>query len=221
MTNKLSSYRFVSLLCAYVLSAFPAFSKPEISDKKDRTILVYTQENTSCIEAAILGDVLKLKKKDGTVKEMSMHALNAKGVNDVSTMWNLYCFYIVKDIWRQLTHEDKLMGQANLTVDVTKDGKFKIIRHGLYVPGCPPCLNDAPVPEKAQKFWKQAQNCIKYIEFNDMSIPGKDIESVKFDTIFGRDMEVFPRHEFCNIKGVLLRDMWGKIKREKPLEHAR
>ena len=193
----------------------PAFADPPVPNSKDGTILAYSTENTQCIEAAIVGDVLTLKKKDGSIEKLSMRALNRKGVSDVSTMWNLYCFYIVKDVWRGLIHQEKLMGQANVTLDVSKDGKYKIIRRAIYVPGVPTCLNDAPVPAGAREFWKQAKTCIDSVEFADMTIPGNNIESIKIDVIFGRDLEVFPRCAFWNYKNILLRDKWGKIKRGK------
>ena len=195
----------VALSCAALFSAPLAQAAPSV-DKKDGTILAFTNTSRTHIEASIVCDKLTLKLKDGRTEKMSMRQLNSKGASDVTAMWNLFSFYIVKDIWRGLIHSDKLMGQANIALTITSDGKHKIDRKAVYVPDCKPIIGDKEkLTGKAQVFWKQVRECVEYIEFAQMKVPDDKVASVTLDIVMGRDLDVFPRYAFCEYQGLLKR----------------
>lgn len=212
--------KLASAICLLALTAgIPAaFSLTPDTDKKDGTVLAYTNTSRTHIEASIVCDSLTLKYKDGKTKKLSLRSLNSKGATDVTAMWNLFTFYIVKDIWRGLIHSDKVMGQANISLEITSDGKHKVTRKAVYIPGCKPCLGNGPLPAKAQEFWKGAYSAVEYIEFKEMKIPDFKVASATMDVVFGRDREVFPRYPFCDYQGILKRDKEGYIYRAKILK---
>lgn len=212
--------KLASAMCLLVLTAgIPAaFSLSPDTEKKDGTVLAYTNTSRTHIEASIVCDSLTLKYKDGKTKKLSLRSLNSKGATDVTAMWNLFSFYIVKDIWRGLIHSDKVMGQANISLEITSDGKHKVTRKAVYVPGCKPCLGNGPLPAKAQEFWKGAYSAVEYIEFKEMKIPDFKVASATMDVVYGRDREVFPRYPFCDYQGILKRDKEGFIYRAKTVK---
>lgn len=216
-------HRLTKLVSAVSLLALtadipPAFSLTPDNDKRDGTVLAYTNTSRTHIEASIVCDSLTLKYKDGKTKKLSLRALNSKGASDVTAMWNLFTFYIVKDIWRGLIHTDKVMGQANISLEITSDGKHKVTRKAVYVPGCKPILGNSTLPAKAQEFWKGASSAVEYIEFKDMKIPDFKVASATMDVVYGRDRDVFPRYPFCDYQGILKRDKEGYIYRAKILK---
>lgn len=216
-------HRLTKLVSAVSLLALtadipPAFSRTPDNDKRDGTVLAYTNTSRTHIEASIVCDSLTLKYKDGKTKKLSLRALNSKGASDVTAMWNLFTFYIVKDIWRGLIHTDKVMGQANISLEITSDGKHKVTRKAVYVPGCKPILGNSTLPAKAQEFWKGASSAVEYIEFKDMKIPDFKVASATMDVVYGRDRDVFPRYSFCDYQGILKRDKEGYIYRAKILK---
>lgn len=216
-------HRLTKLVSAVSLLALtadipPAFSLTPDNDKRDGTVLAYTNTSRTHIEASIVCDSLTLKYKDGKTKKLSLRALNSKGASDVTAMWNLFTFYIVKDIWRGLIHTDKVMGQANISLEITSDGKHKVTRKAVYVPGCKPILGNSTLPAKAQEFWKGASSAVEYIEFKDMKIPDFKVASATMDVVYGRDRDVFPRYSFCDYQGILKRDKEGYIYRAKILK---
>jgi len=200
-------------VCIHILNAQTVFAATDAANGKSLDIFVYSNTNQQCIEASLIGDMLTLKKKNGKTELMSMKALNRLKEQDFRTMWNLFCFYVVKDVWQSLRHQTKLMGQANFTLEVRDDGTYAVKRHALYVPGCPPCIGNAPVPPKAREFWKQIEESIANIESKEMKIPGDNVKSVKLEIVAGRDLEMFPRYSFASYKGLLVRDKDGNIKR--------
>lgn len=206
-----------ALSCFLTLSAAPAFCAAS-DEKKDGTILAFTNKSKTHIEAAVVCDVITLKLKDGKTRKMSMRALNSKGASDATAMWNLFCFYVVKDIWRGVIHTHELMGEANISLEISSDGKHKVIRRAVYAPQCKPCVGAAaPLPPKAQEFWQKAQNCVDYIEFAQMKIPDNKVASVTLDVAYGRDRDLFPRYSFCNYQGLLKR-INGAIVRAKAIK---
>lgn len=212
--------KLASAMCLLTLTAgIPAaFSLTPDTEKEDGTVLAYTNTSRTHIEAAIVCDSLTLKYKNGKTKKLSLRSLNSKGPTDVTAMWNLFTFYIVKDIWRGLIHTDKVMGEANISIEITSDGKHKVTRKAVYVPGCKPCLGNGPLPAKAQEFWKGASSAVEYIEFKEMKIPDFKVASATMDVVYGRDREVFPRYPFCDYQGLLKRDKEGFIHRAKILK---
>lgn len=180
---------------------------------KSRAIFAYSNTNKQCIEASLMGDVVTMKKNNGKTESMSMNALNRLKGQDFRTMWNLFCFYVVKDTWQSMKRQSKLMGQANFTLEIRADGTYAVKRHALYVPGCAPCLENAPIPPKAKEFWQQIKESIANIERKEMKIPGDDVESVKLELVAGRDLQVFPRYPFSTYKGLLVRKKDGSITR--------
>lgn len=208
----------VALSSAALVSSPFAQAAPSI-DKKDGTILAFTTASRTHIEASIICDKLTLKLKDGRTEKMSMRQLNSKGASDVTAMWNLFCFYIVKDIWRGQIHTDKLMGQANFALTLTSDGKHKIERKAVYIPDCKPVIGEKEkLTGKAQLFWKQVCECVEYIEFAQMKVPDDKIASVTLDIVAGRDLDVFPRYAFCDYQGLLKR-VGSTIVRAKTIKH--
>jgi len=215
--RKCASVLATTISCIFALNVLPMFSASQDAEKIDGTILAFTNTSQTHIEASIVCDVLTLRLKDGKTQRMSMREMNRKGPNDVTAMWNLFCFYIVKDIWRGLIHTDKVMGQANISLEITSDGKHKVTRKAVYVPGCMPCLGNGPLPAKAKEFWKGVSSAVEYIEFKEMKIPDFKVASATIDVVCGRDQEVFPRYPFCDYQGILKRDKEGLIHRAKTL----
>ena len=206
------------ILTALLMNASPAIAASSDTEKRDGTILAFTNTSQTHIEASIVCDVLTLRLKDGKTQRMSMRELNRKGPNDVTAMWNLFCFYVVKDIWRGVIHTDKTMGQANISLEITADGKHKVTRNAIYIPGGKPCIGaKGPLHPKAQAFWKQALECVEYIEFSQMKIPDSKVASVTLDIVLGRDLDSFPRYSFCNYQGFLKR-VNGVIIRAKTIK---
>jgi hypothetical protein len=198
------------------LNAQSAFAKPNTassSQTQESEIVAFSLDNLNLIEAALIDDVLVLKRSDGKREKLSVKELNRAAKDQSRTLWNLYCFYIVKDVWRSLRHQSKLIGQANFTLEVRSDGTYTVKRHALYVPGCRPCIENEPVPTKAQEFWQQIKESIANIEFKLMTIPDRKVNSVSLEIVAGRDLERFPRHAFFKYKGLLVRDKTGKISR--------
>ena len=216
--RKCASVFAITISCIFALNVLPIFSASRDAEKIDGTILAFTNTSQTHIEASIVCDTLTLRYKDGKTQKMSMRELNRKGSNDVTAMWNLFCFYIVKDIWRGVTHTDKVMGQANISLKITADGKHEVTRKAIYIPGSKPCIGaKAPLPPKVQAFWKQALECVEYIEFSQMKIPDSKVASVTLDIVFGRDLDTFPRYSFCNYQGLLKR-VNGVIVRAKTIK---
>lgn len=202
-----------AVFCIQTLNVQAVLAANDAADGKNLDIFAYSNTNQQCIEAALIGDVLTLKKKNGKTEPMSMKALNRLKEQDLRTMWNLFCFYVVKDVWQSMRRQTKLMGQANFTIEIRSDGTYAVKRHALYVPGCPPCLENAPVPLKAREFWKQIEESIANIENKEMKIPSANVKSVKLEIVAGRDLEMFPRYSFGSYRGLLVRDKSGNIKR--------
>lgn len=206
-----------ALSCFLTLSAAPAFCASQEA-KKDGTILAFTNKSRTHIEASIVCDTITLKFKDGKTQKMSMRALNSGGATDVTAMWNLFCFYVVKDIWRGVMHTHDLMGEAHISLQIFSDGNHKVIRKAVYAPGCKPFIGGAvTLPPKAQEFWQKAQKCVDYIEFAQMKIPDNKVASVTLDVAYGRNLDVFPQYSFCNYQGLLKR-INGAIVRAKAIK---
>ncbi len=187
------------------------------AEEKNRDIFAYSNTNPDCIEASILGDVLTLYRNGGKTEKLSIRALNTKSEHELRTMWNLFCFYVVKDVWQKLRSQSKLIGQVNLTLEIRANGTCGVERHALYVPGCPPCFGNGPVPPKAKEFWQQIKEAVSNIELKQMKIPSDGVESVKVELVAGRDAQAFPRYQFDAYKGFLVRDKTGKINRRSTL----
>lgn len=206
-----------ALSCFLTLSAEPAFCAAS-DDKKDGTILAFTNKSKTHVEAAVVCDTITLKYKDGKTQKMSMRALNSKGATDVTAMWNLFCFYVVKDIWRGVMHTHDLMGEAHVSLQISSNGNHKIVRKAVYAPECKPCIGTtAALPPKAQAFWEKAQKCVDYIEFSQMKIPDDKVASVTLDVAYGRNRDLFPQYSFCNYQGLLKR-VNGAIVRAKAIK---
>ncbi len=216
------------LLCAaYILTlnGQSAFAKPidassssssssgSGSQTQESEIVAFSLDNLNLIEAALIDDGLLLKRSNGKIDKLSVKALNRAAKDQSRTLWNLYCFYIVKDVWRSLRHQEKLLGQANFTLEVRNDGTYTVKRHALYVPGCHPCIENEPAPKKAQEFWQQITESIASIELKLMTIPDRKVNSVSLEIVAGRDLKLFPRHPFFKYKGMLVRDKTGKTNR--------
>lgn len=227
MTLSNSRSFFLSVTaCVLTLNAQSAFAKPVVSNNsssssisgsrktQESEIVAFSIDNLNLIEASLIDDALLIKRANGCEK-LSVKALNRAGKDQSRTLWNLYCFYIVKDVWRSLRHHSKLIGQANLTLEIHADGSYQIRRHALYVPGCRPCIESEQVPAKAQEFWQQIKESIANIEFKQMTIPDKKAQSVSLEIVAGRDVERFPRYSFYHCKGLLVRDKTGHITRGK------
>lgn len=202
--------------CILTMNVQTVLADNETANSKSQAILAYSNTNQQCIEASLMGDVLTLKKKNGKAESMSMNAVNRLKEQDFRTMWNLFCFYVVKDIWQSMKRQEKLMGQANFTLEIRADGTYDVKRHALYVPGCAPCLQNAPMPLKAREFWQQIKKSVANIERKEMKIPGEDVESVKLELVAGRDLQVFPRYPFGTYKKLLVRKKDGSINRTLP-----
>jgi hypothetical protein len=205
-----------ALVCILPLNVQMVLAGNDAADSKSKAIYVYSNTNQQCIEASLMGDVLTLKKKNGKTETMSMNAVNRLKEQDFRTMWNLFCFYVVKDVWQSLKRQSKLIGQANFTLEMRADGTYAVKRHALYVPGCAPCLENAPVPLKAREFWEQIKKSIANIERKEMKIPGDDVESVGLELVVGRDLQVFPRYPFGTYKKLLVRKKDGSITHALP-----
>lgn len=217
-SRKCASMFATTISCIFALNVLPVFSASQDAEKIDGTILAFTNTSQTHIEASIVCDTLTLRYKDGKTQKMSMRQLNSKGTSNVTAMWNLFCFYIVKDIWRGVTHTDKVMGQANISLEITTDGKHKVTRKAIYIPGSKPCVGaKVPLHPKANAFWKQALECVQYIEFSQMKIPDNKVASVTLDIVLGRDLDSFPRYSFCNYQGLLKR-VNGVIVRAKTIK---
>jgi hypothetical protein len=209
------------------MNALPVLAKPTVADRnsssssssssssetQESEIVAFSLDNKNVIEGALIDDVLHLKRKNGKTDRLSVKGINRAANDESRVLWNLYCFYVVKDVWRLLRHEEKLIGQANLTLVVHSDRTYRIKRHALYVPGCRPCIENDPVPPKAQAFWKQVQASFANIEFQQMKIPDSTVESLTMEIVLGRDLSKFPRYPFVKYKGLLVRDKKGDIKR--------
>lgn len=210
-------YYLLSAACILTLNALPAVAKPNTADKSRQTqeseIVAFSLDNKNIIEGALIADVLHLKRKSGKTDQLSVKGINLAAKDESRVLWNLYCFYVVKDVWRLLRHEEKLIGQANLTLEARSDRTYKIKRHALYVPGCRPCIENEPVPPKAHAFWKQVQSSFANIEFQQMKIPDSSVDSLTMEIVVGRDLSTFPRYPFAKYKGLLVRDKRGDIKR--------
>ncbi len=220
------------LLCAafiLTLNGQSAFAKPidasssssSGSKTQESEIVAFSLDNLNLIEAALIDDVLLLKRSNGKTEKLSVKALNRAAKDQSRTLWNLYCFYIVKDVWRSLRHQEKLIGQANFTLEVRNDGTYALKRQALYVPGCRPCIENEPAPAKAQEFWRQIKESIASIEFKLMTIPDQKVNSVSLEIVAGRDMEKFPRYSFHKYKSLLVRDKTGKISRAPILNNKK
>ncbi len=203
-------------VCILTLNAQTVLAADDGAAGKSHAIFAYSNTNQQCIEASMMGDILTLKKKNGKTELMSMKAVNRLKEQDFRTMWNLFCFYVVKDVWQSMRRQEKLMGQASFTLEIRADGTYDVNRHALYVPGCAPCLGNAPVPLKAREFWKQIMESIANIESVEMKIPSDTVKSVKLELVAGRDLEVFPRYPFGTCKKLLVRNKDGSITRALP-----
>lgn len=216
MLIKLLHYFLGATACILTLNVQTVLAANDPTLGKSQAIFAYSNTNQQCIEASLMGDVLTVKKKNGKTELMSMKAVNRMKEQDFRTMWNLFCFYVVKDIWQSMRRQEKLMGQATFTLEIRADGTYDVKRLALYIPGCAPCIGNAPVPKKAREFWKQIMESIANIESVEMKIPTDTVKSVKFDLVAGRDLQVFPRYPFGTCKKLLVRDKDGSITRALP-----
>lgn len=198
-----------------------ANSAPEFRSK-NCSVVAYSADSTAIIEGSIIGDLVLLKRKDGKVEEQNMTAMNADPNNKSKFTWNLFLFFIGKDIWRGLRlmkglenvyPMKKAVGQANISLLINKDCTYKILKKVIYVPGQTPVTNEN-ASSATKEFWKQMDASIKNVDFKSMKIPDRDAESVTVDLIVGRDYERFPRYPAGAYKGdYVLRDPKTKAMR--------
>lgn len=185
-------------------------------------VMAYSADSTEIIEGSVIGDLLQLKLKDGKSEIHNMSAMNADPNNKSKFTWNLYLFFIGKDVWRGLRllkgleHSHlikKAVGQANVTLLINSDGTHKILKKVIYVPGQPPCTNEN-TNGTTREFWKQMEASMKNVDFKSMKIPNRDAQSVTVEMIMGRDYERFPRYPAGAYKGdYVLRDPKSKAMR--------
>lgn len=209
---------------AFILSATAPTSANDRSNtlqfhSKKSAVVAYSDDNPHVIEGTVIGDFLKIKMKDGTAKEMDTTAMNSAAKDKLQHSWNLYLFYISRDAWRMLRHQnqdeqhvEKSIGQANITLLVNADGSSRILNKQVYIAGEPPYTGNKMSP-KAERMWQQAKAALSYIEFKSMKIPDPNATSITLEMIIGRDYEKFPRYPAGQMKvdGLVRNSQNGKI----------
>jgi hypothetical protein len=212
----------IFVLHGFGIARASAAAPAEVFRSKNCGVLAYSADSTEIIEGSIVGDSLLLKRKGGKVEELNMSAMNSDPKNQTRFTWNLFLFFIGKDIWRGLRLMKgleqehilkKAVGQANISLLVNSDCTYKILKKVIYIPGQAPCTNEN-TNSATRDFWRQMDASIKNVAFKSMKIPDRSAESVTIDLIMGRDYEKFPRYPAGAYKGdYVLRDPKTKAMR--------
>lgn len=157
------------------------------------------------LEGIFVGEDAKALTADGKWSRFNLRKAELNGKKLSHGTWNVFCFLIVKDMWRRIGTSEKIAGQSNICIELKSFKAIKIVKETTFVTGSKPYEGKGPVPPAIAPFRKQVLDALSKIAAERMNIPDNDFEAVQIQLAVARDPHEIPRYPTPGIKEFFIR----------------